>query len=219
MLIAAAFLAISLSIDAFGLGVSYGMQKIRIPLMPKILICFSSVFYALAGLAAGSGLKYILGTNAANMMGVIILISMGAWMIHKAGNERISIKHKTDDAKDSSPGKLLEIAIKSIGITIMVMKNPEKGDIDHSGKIDLKEAALLGIALNMDAAAACIGSVMISVYSWVIPIFVGIIQMLFIEGGLLIGSKIIGGKITNKKLISIIPGLILITMGLLRLIV
>ncbi len=216
MVTAIVLLSISLSIDALSMGVSYGMQKVKIPLMPKVLICFSSVIYALMGLIFGGWLFNVLGNKTSNIIGVIILVFIGTWMIHKAykGNAR-----KKGSNTLNEQGKLAEFAIKSIGITIMVIKNPAKGDIDNSGVIDIKEALLLGIALNMDAAAACMGSVMIGISSWMIPLFVGAVQMLFIEGGLWLGKAIHNRKVLSEKILSVIPGLILISMGLARLIV
>ncbi len=216
MITAVVLLSISLSIDALSMGVSYGMQKVKIPLLPKILICFSSVIYALMGLVSGGWLFYVLGHKTANIIGVIILVLIGTWMIHKAykGNAR-----RNGSYMPNEQGKLAEFAIKSIGITIMVIKNPAEGDIDNSGVIDIKEALLLGIALNMDAAAACMGSVMIGLSSWMIPLFVGAVQMLFIEGGLWLGKAIHNRSAFSEKILSIVPGLILISMGLARLIV
>ena len=217
MIYAIILLAISLSIDALGLGISYGMQGIRVPKFPKVLICFSTVIYAFAGLAIGKGLLHIFGMNTANMVGVFILISMGLFMILKSRKSNRSIEEKINNSTEQQR-KLLEIAIKSIGITVMVIKNPVEGDIDNSGVIDMKEAILLGIALNMDATAACIGSTMIGVSSLLIPLFIGFVQMLFIGGGLCIGKAMADRKIINEKLISIIPGLILISLGVIRMV-
>lgn len=215
MIYAIILLAISLSMDALGLGVSYGMKGVKVPLMPKILICFSSVMYALLGLVIGSWLLHILGMKFANIIGIVILLSMGIWMILKSRKCNGSIKEVYNQHMEQQ-NKLLEIAIKSIGITIMVVKNPVRGDIDNSGTIDIKEAILLGIALNMDAAAACVGTIMIGVSSLFIPFLIGVVQMFFLGGGLFIGRAIAHRNVLNEKLISVIPGLILITLGLIR---
>ncbi len=217
MIYAIILLAISLSIDALGLGVSYGMKGVKVPLMPKMLICFSSVIYALIGLVIGSWLLHILGMEFANIIGIIILLSMGMWMILKSRKCNDTIKEVYSQHLEQQ-NKLLEIAIKSIGITIMVVKNPVRGDIDNSGTIDIKEAILLGVALNVDATAACIGTIMIGVSSLFIPLFVGVIQMLFLGGGLYIGRAMADRKVLNERLISVIPGLILITLGLFRMV-
>ena len=217
MIYAVILLAISLSIDALGLGVSYGMKGIRVPVFPKVLICFSTVIYAFAGLAIGKELLHIFGMNIANMIGVFILIFIGIFMILKSRKSNRNIEDKIKNTTEQQR-KLLEIAIKSIGITVMVIKNPVAGDIDNSGVIDIKEAILLGIALNMDATAACIGSTMIGFSSLLIPIFIGVVQMLFIGGGLFIGKAMADRKVINEKLISIIPGLILISLGVMRMV-
>lgn len=207
--------AISLSLDAFVLGISYGIKDIGMPMLPKILICFSSVIYAFIGLGVGKWLLHILGMGFANSVGVCILIIMGIFMIIKSrSNGNIGEKH--EDNELNQPGKLLEIAIKSIGITVMVIKNPVRGDIDGSGIIDLKEALFLGIALNMDAITACAASSMVGVSSYFMPLFVGLVQLIFIQTGLWLGKIIVGKKVISEKLISITPGIILITLGLIK---
>ena len=207
--------AISLSLDAFVLGISYGIKDIRIPSLPKILICFSSVIYAFIGLGLGNWLMHILGVSFANSAGISILIIMGILMIIKSkSNGNIIEKH--EENKLNQPSKLVEFAIKSIGITVMVIRNPVKGDIDGSGIIDLKEALFLGIALNMDAITACAASSMVGVSSYVMPLFVGLVQLIFIQTGLWLGKIIVDKKFISEKLISIMPGIILIVLGLVK---
>lgn len=215
MLYAGILLAVSLSIDALGLGISYGIQGIKVLLLPKLLICFSSIIYSILGLAGGGWLLHKLGADTADKIGVVILILMGLWMILKSGKNNSGIKEKVKGTQEQQR-KLAEIAIKSLGITVMVIKNPVRGDIDNSGVIDIKEAAILGLALNMDAAAACMGSTMIGVSSILIPIFIGVVQMLFISIGVWAGKNILSKKVINERLISVIPGLILISLALIR---
>lgn len=218
MIYAILFLAISLSLDALGLGVSYGIQGIRVPFVPKILICLSSVIYAFLGLVSGSLLLHIVGMNIANSIGILILLLMGFWMIAKSRKSNGSVENKVKEAVGQQ-AKHLEIAIKSIGITIMVIKDPVKGDIDKSGIIDIKEAFLLGVALNIDATAACMGITMVGVSSMLMPVLVGLVQMLLLGWGLYIGRTMINKHIVNEKLISVVPGLILVSLGLFRLLV
>ena len=47
-------IAISLSLDAFGVGITYGIRNVRIPLVSKMVICFMSVLYSGLALIAGS---------------------------------------------------------------------------------------------------------------------------------------------------------------------
>ena len=211
-------LSTSLSVDALALGISYGMQGVKVPRVPKLLICFSSVVYAMVGLIVGHWLLHILGGDIASRVGIFILIVMGFWMILKSKKSKGGTEERIENTTEQQK-KLLEIAIKSIGITVMVIKNPVRGDIDDSGIIDIKEAILLGIALNVDATAACMGSIMVGVSSLLMPIFVGVVQLLFIEGGLYLGNSVISKRVLNEKLISILPGIILISLGLIRMMV
>lgn len=219
MLFLIILLALSLSLDALGIGISYGVSGVKVPFLPKVLICFSSVIYAMIGILFGKSLVVLLGMTLADKFGIGVLLLMGLWMISKANNGKPGVKIEVERMGNSQPKKLLEIVLKSFGITIMVIKNPMKGDIDNSGLIDIKEAILLGIALNVDAMVACMGSFMVGMESFLIPVFIGVTQIVSIDVGLLLGKKILNTIKINYKLISIFPGIILILLGLIRLMI
>ncbi|TYQ15330.1 UNVERIFIED_CONTAM: putative sporulation protein YtaF [Acetivibrio alkalicellulosi] len=207
-------LAVSLSLDAFGVGMSYGIRKIKIPFFSKIIICFFSILYAGIALAGGKSLSLILPPYISKLIGISILLIMGLWIIIQAlikkENHSKTLTYNTIYKEKT----LLKVAIKSLGITIKVIKNPNEGDIDKSGKIEFGESILLGLALSIDAIGVSLGSALAGFHSFIIPFAVGIFQFAFLYIGTYLGNKFALIKKINKKALAILPGLLLIILAL-----
>ena len=115
MIFSILLIAISLSLDAFGAGITYGMRKIRIPPASKLIICFMSVLYSGVALIAGKAVHGILPPAAASIAGAVILAGMGVYILLQTFlKKEEGLKEKPSTEKR----KLLEIAVKSLGITI-----------------------------------------------------------------------------------------------------
>lgn len=216
MIFSILILAVSLSLDAFGVGLAYGIRKIRVPTLQKMIICFFSITYAAVALIIGKWMFEILSQEVAKYIGVGILTFMGGWIIihslfkkdgKEIGNEDTELYEKT----------LIKIVIKSLGITVSVIKNPESGDIDKSGVIDIPESLLLGLALSVDAIGVGIGSALTGFHSMIIPFAVGVFQLMFLYAGLYIGRLFGETNKISQKVLSTAPGLFLICLALIRL--
>jgi len=215
MLIAITILSLSLSLDALGVAISYGMKNVRITILPKVMLFLSSMICSYIGVLVGNIILKSLGIHNAKIIGIICMIMIGLWMLSKSRDKQASIEDSFKNIAEKEK-KLLEFAIKSIGITIMVIKNPVKGDIDNSGRIDVKEAVMLGIALNIDAAMGCMGSVMAGLpFTWM-PIFIATAQLISIQLGGWLGKKISNKRQFNDKIVSLVPGIVLISLGIVK---
>lgn len=209
-------LAISLSLDAFCVGFIYEIKKIKIPTVSKIIICFFSIIYASIALILGSSLSKILSPVLSKYFGIGILLVIGVIMILKsiiATDNTYRRELKNFNTKKT----LLEIGIKSLGLSIQIIKNPIEGDIDDSGVIDIKESVLLGLALSVDAIGVVLGSTLAGFFSRLIPIAIGFSQMFFLYIGFFCGEKLSNKLNLNQKLVSILPGILLIILALIRL--
>lgn len=206
--------AMSLSMDALGVGLVYGLRKINIPLISKLIICLFSIFYAGAALALGNSLSSVLPPYMSKIIGVGILVLMGTWIIVQS---LLKDTNTSDDAQTIDPNEpVFKVAIKSLGITIQVLKNPTEGDIDKSGAIDPIESLLLGLALSVDAIGIGIGSALAGFCSLFIPFAVGLFQLFFLYVGTYLGEKFSLEEKINKKVIAILPGVLLICLALIR---
>ena len=74
-------IAISLSIDALGIGISYGVREIKIPLISKVIISLQSFLIMTISLFLGNIIFDIIPTYLGKYIGVIILFGMGIFMI------------------------------------------------------------------------------------------------------------------------------------------
>ena len=98
----------------------------------------------------------------------------------------------------------------------MVTRDPLAFDLDHSGSISSLEALMLGLALSVDAIGVSIGSALTGFHSLVIPISIGLFQLIFIYLGSYLGNKIGCCWKYDQKILSLLPGLMLIFLALTR---
>lgn len=117
-------------------------------------------------------------------------------------------------------GKYLGVCILiAIGISsiLKALCNNSSSNTSIKTSLTLTEALFLSFALSIDSIGAGIGFSLIGQNSFFIPLFIGIGQLLFLELGLLLGARIINqNKLLNNKIISILPGILLILLALLR---
>lgn len=111
---------------------------------------------------------------------------------------------------------MYNIFLKSLGITISIIRDPISSDLDNSKKIDAKEAAYLGVALSIDSICIGIGISVIGLSSLVFPILTAIFQLLFLSVGTFLGKRIITTSNIPDNIWNIISGILLILIGLSR---
>jgi putative sporulation protein YtaF len=192
-------LAVVLSIDGFGVGLSYGIRKIRVPFLPIMLIVFCSVLAMAFSIFAGQLVAGFIPYRLAGFLGGTILLLVGFWQLIEG------LKKYKDNPV------LVSIKLKTLGLVLQIIHEPESADIDKSGDINYKEALLLGIALNIDVIGVGLGAG-VAGYSFILVPFATIAILLALYLGLNIGEKSAAGFLGRKGYI--IPGLVLILLGL-----
>lgn len=215
MILGMMILGISLSIDSAFVGFSYGIKGTKIPNLSKLVICVFSVLYAGISLLAGHALMNFLPPEAAKVTGALILALIGLGMVVKA------LEKKPDAEKPVLPAaKRSGIHIFLIGpleITVRILKDPDAGDLDKSGSIDLKESLLLGFALSVDALGAGVGSSLLGIGRWYLPFIIGAFQLMFLCTGLLAGKCLKNRVHVSEKRLSVLSGAVLIAFSCLKL--
>src|SRR5690554_3495756 len=79
-------LAIAISADGFGVGITYGMRQIRIGILPLIIIgLISTLCIYISGLV-GAVFGDLMNPEMANYTGSFILIAIRLWLIYKGSN-------------------------------------------------------------------------------------------------------------------------------------
>ena len=208
-------LALAVSLDSFGVGLTYGLRKMKLPLRSLLFIAFCSATSILIAMAFGNVIQRYLSPDFAGMIGGIILIFIGGWALYQV----MRPNKETEEDKDVEPivqepvekKVVINLEIKVLGLVIKILREPMEADIDKSGAITGKEAILLGIALSLDAFGAGIGAALIGYSPLFMAISVACMSALFVTLGMSSGFKYADSNFVKR--FSFIPGLLLITLG------
>lgn len=199
--------ALALSADGFGVGITYGLRKIKLPVLSIGIISFCSGFLFFVAMKIGAFISAFLSPVTARHLGAILLIVIGGWhLLHRQkGNEQ--------EAAGIEEQKIIrEFKIRSLGLVIQIMKTPQAADVDGSGTISAGESLALGAALSMDAFSAGIGAAFIGYSPWIMATTIALACGIFIMLGRMVGFR--SAQIRWFHKISFLPGLILIFLGL-----
>jgi putative sporulation protein YtaF len=201
-------LALAVSLDSFGAGLTYGMKSIKIPFRSIMIIAICSAVTFLLSMLLGFTLEQFITKKTGEVLGGLILLGIGVyslWQVFLPEKENI----------EKEPKNIVLFEIKSLGIVIHILKKPVMADIDKSGSITGWEAVLLGIALSLDAFGAGIGAALIDLSPLLTTVSIAVMSALFLWGGMALGLYFFN-KTNWMKRLSILPGILLIVMGLLR---
>lgn len=208
-------LAFAVSLDSFGVGLTYGLRNIRISIFPLVVISLLSGLMILLATQVGSGLLTIIPKPMAEALGGTILIAIGFWAIYnlltqKSKNStRKQVTHQQNQGESSN---LITIEVKRLGILIQILKTPCDADMDRSGEISMLEAAVLGLALSLDAFGAGIGAALVGFPPLMTAVLIASCSFFCLYFGVFLGKTFSDIKIFQK--ISYLPGIMLILLGL-----
>jgi putative sporulation protein YtaF len=220
-------LAFAVSLDGFGVGVMYGLRKIRIPLAPLAVISLWSGVVIFASMMIGTWLAAILSPVVAKKIGAVILVGIGiAALVQVFRQKDEDADASGDAAKSTAAGDVPETTGKSereiftwelrrFGLVIQILRTPTAADVDKSGNISVSEAMLLGLALSLDSFGAGIGAALIGFSPLLTSVVIAVASGTFIAVGLQIGLRYADTSWMNR--LSFLPGCVLIAMGIMKL--
>ncbi|GIP33736.1 sporulation membrane protein YtaF [Paenibacillus sp. J2TS4] len=219
-------LALAVSLDGFGVGATYGLRQIKIPVLSIVIIALCSGITILLSMQIGDWLSRLFSPSMANALGAFILIGIGIWSLYQIFPKKDEAKERPDSAKlatsEASAAQdqegneaLVRIELKRMGLVIQILKTPSVADIDRSGIISPSEAALLGLALSLDAFGAGIGAALLGYNPYVTSTVIAVSSGAFLAAGLNIGLRFAG--LTWMRKMSILPGCFLIIIGIIKL--
>ena len=194
-------LVIAVSLDGLGVGVSYGVKKTRIPLTAIIIIMLCSGFTVLIAMTVGDTLKLLLPPALSERIGGVILIGLGIFTFLNI------IKSKETSLVETEKQNVLTDMKK-------VLRSPLHADLDNSGNISKPEAAMLGIALALDAFGAGIAASFLHYSATLTAVLVALMSGAFLFAGMKLGLFLSKYKMVN--FFSYFPPLLLIGLGLLN---
>ena len=165
-------LAFAVSLDGFGVGITYGIRQIKIPVSSIFIIALCSGLIILLSMMVGVAMSGWLSPRGASMIGAGILIGIGSWALYRfltngePENDTLTPPRVVDSdttAGDNAPERVavLTLELRIFGIMIQILRTPSVADVDRSGTISAGEAFLLGAALSLDALDAGIGAALV----------------------------------------------------------
>lgn len=209
--------ALALSLDGFAVGVSYGIRKIKIPVLSLCIISLTSVCAISVSMLGGQAITKIVSLQVAETVGAAILITVGGWIICQTRlRARQSGQHGEADERNGEKTELLKIQLRPLGLVIQIIREPVRADIDRSGVISWREAFLLGLALAMDALAAGLGAAMTGFRPYTAPVIVGVTQFVLVGTGDWIGRRYAARWLGEKA--ATVHGWVLVLLGVVRVI-
>ena len=212
-------LAFALSLDGFGVGITYGLRKMKIPLLSILIISLCSGVVICVSMQVGVLLARVVSPNAASVVGAVILVLMGCWslvqMLMQKDDDHGAVNAKPLDLMKIDKPEVFSLELRHLGIVIQILRTPSSADMDDSGSISSVEAMILGIALSLDACGAGLGAALLGFQpvwtSLVIAMFSGI----FLVMGMKTGFRFSGSYWMKRA--AVLPALMLILMGIMKL--
>lgn len=205
---------VALSIDALGIGISYGIRKISLHPISVMIISAISLIFSTLSLFLGNIISSIISESSITYISITLLFLMGVYIIIS------SIKKKTTSLKIKKNKKenfIISFILKYLNISINTIKNPESCDLNKSLKIEPKEALYLGTALSIDSISVGFAVYSLNKHAFLFPIFTMVFQLLFLISGIFFG-KTLNYKNSNENFWSVLSGFILISISIIRLI-
>lgn len=198
-LLASLLFAVSANVDNFSVGISYGIKKIRIGYLSNLLIAAISALGTFLSMYVGKLISKVIPLNIADMLGGLILLTLGLWQIIEFLVNNHIIKPKT--------------SYKNNGMNCeTILNNPEIADKDKSGCIDIKESVSLAFALTINNFGLGISASMTRMSVLPVIVFTFIFSTLMLSLGYLFGEKYFS-KLFGKYS-PITSGIIIVALGI-----
>ena len=111
MFFSSLLLAISSSMDSLGIGITYGLKKIKLKKCAKLIFFIASFFITLLSFIVGNTFKYIFSENFFKLIGFLILLFMGLIMILKNNFDEHTFDLDNSNDIDNKEALLLGVAL------------------------------------------------------------------------------------------------------------
>jgi putative Mn2+ efflux pump MntP len=133
--------AVCANMDNLSIGISYGIQKIKVSFLPNLIIALITLFGTALSMLAGAGITSILSPDTAKIIGGVILIIIGLYYILKVVFKKIIYGY---DATNQKP--LCNITIReSIAIGIALTINNFGMGIGIGTDVEILELIIINV--------------------------------------------------------------------------
>lgn len=198
------FLAVAVSFDSLAMGITYGLNRIRVPFWSKVVLSIVSGISLLVSMIVGGILREFIHPAIATVIGGIIFVLLGLYQIWSS-------------YRPAQPRILLNLRIPLFGLIIQVLQEPLLADRDQSQTISGHEAFLLGTALALDAIAAGFAASLLRLPLLGATSSVLVASFLFMSLGLELGTNAASSPL-SKPFLRWLPGMVILCLGLVKII-
>lgn len=196
-LLAIIVIGLASNLDNAGVGIAYGVRKIRIPWYSNLMIAIISFLATLASGLFGSFISKWTHPWIGQLIGTIVIVAVGIWVLIQP----------FIDKKPPSP----QTSHGTNQLT-RLLRNPEEADKDSSQSINLGESIILGIALAMNALAGGFNAGITQLNIWHTSLSVGIFSFILLALCSDFGNRFAAEKLGDRA--TVISGILLILIGL-----
>jgi putative sporulation protein YtaF len=178
-------LAVSCNLDNVGVGIAYGARGIGIPLASNLLIAVITAAGTGVCIIFGQQIFQVLPGEVGVILGAVLLVGMGVWVIRQEIGER---GRQGQEAPAAAPANGL--AQQSwLRRLILVLQHPVLADRDASGHIDLRESFLLSLALMLNNIPNGVGAGLLGFSPLLTTLMVGLLSILTFWLGIGLGRS------------------------------
>ena len=194
---AAVLIAFTSNLDNLGVGVTFGIQSIRVSTMSNIIIASITTL--------GTGLAMVLGRIVAcafpasviDVVGGLVIIGIGVLTVMSAVH---ALRPRT-----ASAAQVLSLNTSSRALHALF-------DIESRSAISTREAILLGIALTCNNVATGVGAGASGISPLVTAILSGVFSLLCVGGGCWLGAT--AGARLIGRFAPLLAGITLVGLGI-----
>lgn len=196
-------IAVASNLDNLGVGLAYGIQKIRVSHSANALIALVSLLAAWLSAHVGRVAHAHLSPALAHAVGAGLLLGIGIWVfVQPIVSARRGKKTEHDPLEKS----------RRYASPTEILGHPESADLDHSRHIGCWEAIVLGVALSINALAGGFDAGVVGIPALEEALAVGLFSFVSIFAGVYFGrrhaSERLGGYAT------LVSGMLLILIAI-----
>ncbi|OFW82460.1 MAG: sporulation membrane protein YtaF [Alicyclobacillus sp. RIFOXYA1_FULL_53_8] len=126
-------IAIASNLDNAGVGIAYGVRKIRISSVPNLVIAIISGLATYLSGYVGDILTHYVPAKMASWGAAAVMIGVGLWVMAEPLRNRRRVRRESEN------------------VVTRILRDPVQADFDKSSTIGMLEAVVLGVALAMNA--------------------------------------------------------------------
>ncbi|MCP1306148.1 sporulation membrane protein YtaF [Paenibacillus tyrfis] len=196
--------AVSSSLDNLGVGISYGIRRIRVGVLSNLIIAMICFLFSETGILFGQWLSEVLPGILPVVVGAFVLTVIGLRIVLLAMPRKPSMTPEVKEDRSDGP------SLKGL------LQHPEKADKDQSGSIGIGESVVLGVALSANAVTNGLSAGLMNLSPLAISLTAAQGSFITIWVGVAIGRKVAGvriGAFTLGQFGTLISGVILLVIA------